>query len=411
MIKNWVIISFVNFFIASLLGLVLRLAHVYEIPWLEFRKVMYAHFHVSMLGWLYLVIYSFVWSGFIEKSRRERPIYNRLFWFTQFSVTGMIFSFSFQGFGISSVIFVGLHLLASYLFVILVWRDKPKKSSPSELFLRTSLLWMLLSTVGALVVAFLVIANIRNLVLYHMAIQFFLHFQFNGWFTFAVLAIFYHELERMGLTFNLRIFRWFFWLLIVSCALTYALSVAWSNPHPLLFFMNGTGVLLQLGAVFVFLGMMRSLLHAYGKHLSPLVRIFFILALISFIFKILIQSAVVLPQVAVISYTIRQFVVGFVHLTVLGSVSAYIVGLLLHRGVISVSSLRGRWGSWIFLVSFILLEIVLFFQGLLLWLERGFLPYYYETVLFFTVLFTGGILILLLELMSRQVLAKKSVLV
>jgi len=398
--KNWVIISFINFFIASLLGLVLRVAHVYEIPGLEFRKVMYAHFHVSMLGWLYLVIYSIIWSTFIDKSSRSRSIYERFFWLTQASVIGMIFSFSFHGFGVASAVFVGLHLFISYLFVVLVWMDKSRQSSPSELLLRTSLLWMLLSTIGVWVVVYLVTGNIRNLVFYHMAIQFFLHFQFNGWFTFIVLAIFYNELEKKGLNFNRRLFMWFFWLLVVSCILTYALSVAWSNPHKILFFMNGTGVLVQLAAVFVFMGITKSLLREYGKGLSPLVRIFFILALISFILKILIQSAVVLPQVAVISYTIRQFVVGFVHLTVLGSVSAYIIGLLLDRNVISKSSLPGRWGSWLFLSSFIVIEMLLFIQGLFLWFEWGFLPYYYEFVLFFTVLLTGSILILLVDLMS-----------
>jgi hypothetical protein len=407
--KDWIVIAFVNFFIASLLGLFLRWAHVHEIPWIGFRKVMYAHFHVSMLGWLYLVLYAFIWSTFIDRSRRDNPLYNRLFWFTQASVIGITLSFSFQGYGIASVIFVLLHMMAGYLFFLLVWRESSANKQPSELLLRTSLLWMLLSTVGVWVVSWLVIGNTRNIALYHMAIQFFLHFQFNGWFTFAVLALFFKELEKRGHTFNARQFRWFYWLLVVSCTLTYALSVVWSSPYKLLFFVNGAGVLIQMAAMAALTMMIRRLLAGFVHGLPALVKAFYLLAMISFVSKILIQSVVVFPQVAVISVTIRQFVVGFVHLTVLGSISAFIVGLLLQKGMISTSSVIGKWGSWVFLISFILMEIMLFKQGSLLWLNRGFLSFYYETMLLLTLMLTFGIFILLLDIAGRKKSVKKPV--
>lgn len=405
--KNWVVTAFVNFFIASLLGLLLRWAHVHEIPWIGFRKVMYAHFHISMLGWLYLVLYAIVWSTFIDRSRRDNPIYRWLFWFTQVTVIGMTLSFSFQGYGIASVIFVLLHMMAGYLFFLLVWRESLANKQSSDLLLRTSLLWMLLSSVGVWVVLWLVIGSIRNLALYHMALQFFLHFQFNGWFTFAVLALFFKELEKRGQILNTRHFRWFYWLLVISCFLTYALSVVWSNPHKLLFFVNGAGVLIQMSSVVVFVMMTRKLLAGFVHGLPNLIKAFYLLAMISFVSKIIIQSVVVFPQVAVISVTIRQFVVGFVHLTMLGSVSAFIIGLLLQKGMISTSSMTGRVGSWIFLVSFIIMELQLFIQGLLLWLNRGFLSYYYETILLFTLIFTVGIFVLLVDIAGRKKPLKK----
>ena len=57
--KAWITTGLINFLIAALLGLVLRYAFIGEIDF-NFRFLTHAHSHVAMLGWLYLLLYSFI---------------------------------------------------------------------------------------------------------------------------------------------------------------------------------------------------------------------------------------------------------------------------------------------------------------------------------------------------------------
>src|SRR5690606_20123746 len=88
---------------------------------------------------------------------------------------------------------------------------------------------------------------------FQIAIQFFLHFQFNGWFMFAVLAIF---LQQFHIN-NTEIFRRFFITLIASTVLTFALPVSWFAFHPILLWINGLGALLQLITGYYFILLLR----------------------------------------------------------------------------------------------------------------------------------------------------------
>ncbi len=396
-LKSWIAITLVNFAIAAIMGLLLRLAFIIEVDWIDFKNMRHGHSHVALLGWLYLAFYSLIWLLFIPEEERNKRKYSILFWFTQSTVVGMMISFPVQGYGAFSIIFSTLHILASYVFVIFIWRHIPYKSNLSGLLMRTAIVWMLLSTLGVWDLGPVMMLHLKNSILYHMSIQFFLHFQFNGWFTFGALAILFKLLSTHSVEIHAGRFRLFYFLMVISCILTFALAVTWSSPEDTLFFLNGAGVLIQLtallaGAVLLYQGlkkMYRS--SAFG------VKVFFSIALISFVLKILVQACVVIPQIAVISYTVRQFVVGFIHLTMLGSISCFIIGVLIEKQLMNISSLTGRAGIRIFISGFFLTEIILFIQGNMLWAEMGFLPFYYEIIFIASIFLPLGLLLMLAE--------------
>src|SRR5680860_44348 len=146
--KSWIIISFFNFFIAALMGLMLRSAFIWEIDWLEYRNMMHGHSHLAMLGWVYLALYALIWYRFIPKEKREKRVYSLLFWFTQFTVVGMMGSFPLQGYQVISISFSSLHILSSYVFCYLVWKDHHILKAEVSLLLKTALVLMILSTMG-----------------------------------------------------------------------------------------------------------------------------------------------------------------------------------------------------------------------------------------------------------------------
>src|SRR5690606_1359434 len=121
--KTWILLSLFNFLVAAVMGLVLRGAFVWEINWMDYRNLMHGHSHVAMLGWVYLALYILIGHHFIPKEKWEKPVYSRLFWFTQVTVLGMMISFPAQGYGAVSITFSTLHILASYVFCYRVWKD------------------------------------------------------------------------------------------------------------------------------------------------------------------------------------------------------------------------------------------------------------------------------------------------
>jgi len=375
------------------MALMLRLVHLADISWMDYRFMRHAHSHVAMLGWVYMVLYALIWHRFVPEIHRVKKIYQILFWATQISVFGMMVSFPLQGYATASIIFTTLHLFLSYAFIFTVWKHLPKSAAYSGLLLKTSFVWMLLSTAGLWALAIIMANGIRT-PWYYTAIQFFLHFQFNGWFTFAVIALLFKEFENFNVILNKRLSVWFYILLVISCLLTFALSVAWSNPLPSLYFLNGSGVLIQLAALIAFVLILQSVWQPFSIQKSNIVKAFYLLAFGSFALKIVIQSIVVIPEVAVISYTIRQFVVGFIHLTMLGSVTCLLLALLYEHYQSLFSSSVCLLGGYVFMGSFIATEAILFLQGLMLWAELGFAQYYYESLFIATAFLVLGIVMI-----------------
>jgi hypothetical protein len=211
-----------------------------------------------------------------------------------------------------------------------------------------------------------------------MAVQFFLHFQFNGWFIFAVLGLFFKILEEREIPLPQPAANRFFYLLIVACCLTYALAVAWSEPLPGVFFVNSVGVLIQLAALVYFLWMVRAIHPVMKNIFPPFGKMILGTALLSFILKILMQTVVVVPYIATVAYTVRNFVIGFLHLMLLGMITTFLLGFALYRKWVPGRSRLVRAGLVVFLVAFFVSEAILFLQGVMLWAAKGFLPMYYE---------------------------------
>ncbi len=396
MFSNWFRIALLNFLAVAAIGLILRFAFVEELNWMKFRYWLHAHSHVAMLGWIYLGLYTLIVTQLLPAERRRAPFYRQVFWLTQISVAGMLIAFPIQGYGLYSTIFSSLHVVGSYLFIWGAWRDLERASSVAVLFLKTALVFLLMSTLAIWAMPVFVAVGMAGSVWYYMAVQFFLHFQFNGWFLFAVLALLFHHWEQTGASFPRPLVGWFFGLLTAATVFTYALAVAWANPRWEVYLINSTGVALQLAALFFFfalLGNLRgtgSLLPASGTQ-----RLLLLLAFAGFTAKIVIQSAVAIPWVAEAAYTIRNFVIGFIHLILLGVLTFFLLQRALQSGLLPKGNSWIYWGVRTLMLGFILSEGLLFLQGLMFWGARGFLPYYYEALFAVSALLPAGVLLIL----------------
>jgi len=378
------------------MGLVLRGAFVWEISWLDYRNMMHGHSHVAMLGWVYLALYGLIGYLVIPAEKWNRPIYSRLFWFTQFCVVGMMVSFPLQGYGAVSITFSALHILASYLFVYLVWRDQQAKHPEITLSIKTASVFMVVSTIGVWSLGPLTLSGGRSSTLYQLAIQFYLHFQFHGWFTFVVLALVMHVITKNSLM-NKNIFRKFYFLLVASVVLTYGLVLAWGMGGSIPLLINGLGLVLQLMALFLFFMLVRAINGGLFQIFSPSAKAFYQFGLVSWLVKVAIQSIVLLPAAAVVSFTIRSFMIGFIHLTMLGFISGLLFALLLGSMGVMMDNRRTYAASTVFISGFVLTELLLFGQGLFYWFQWGQLPAFYELIFGASVLLPLSILMFIIE--------------
>lgn len=392
--KAWFQISLLNFFLAASLGALMRFAFVEEVSWMDYRNVMHGHSHVAMLGWVYMAIYGLLVSVVLQPDETRKKYYSRLFWVTQLSVLGMLIAFPLFGYTAVSIVFSSLHIICSYFFVITFWKDfRPVKKRWSTVFIKTSLVFMVLSTLAIWCLVPVMVSDMKGSAVYYALIQFFLHFQFNGWFIFSLLGLLFWFLEQESAV-SMQLVKPFYRFLLVATILTYVLAVTWSTPLALLFYVNSLGVLMQLIALYYFLSWLNKNSETLRSYFNGPSAILFFIAVAAFILKILAQSVLVVPAVAEIAYTIRNFVIGFLHLLLLGMVTTFLLAFARKCNKFQVNYVY-KAGLVFLILGIIGSELLLFVQGTMFWLAMGFMPYYYEMLFIISLCIPLGILLLI----------------
>ncbi len=391
--KKLVIVCLLNFLVAALMGLALRYTFIDAIGF-NYRFLTHAHSHVAMLGWVYLKLYTLIVHYFMPD---KKPIYNKLFWITQASVIGMMLSFPFQGYAAISITFSTLHIFCSYYFVRLAWKNHKTDSVVSQYTLKAALIFMVVSTIGVWCLGPAVGLLGQASAFYQIAIQFFLHFQFNGWFLIAVLAVFFHLLKIK----DSLVFQKFFKTLIAGNILTFALPVQWYAPHKALLYINAIGIILQVASLFYFLKLIQQNVKQFLNRQSKLIIILYYFSLFCFSLKIILQTFSIIPEFSQVVVNNRNFVIGFIHLMMLGLISGFLFSFIL-KPKKTKQSKELSIGVYSFLIGFVLTELILLVQGCYFYFGIGFIPNYYTLLFFFSTLLPLGLLFILIHFIKTK---------
>ena len=393
--KSWLVICLFNFVVAALMGLFLRLTKVVAVD-IEYSHLLHAHSHTAMLGWAYMMVFALAVHYFVPEGQRAK--YNRLFWITQTTVIGMMVAFPLQGYGPFSITFSTLHIICSYWFAVKIYRDTRHLQGAGKKLFHTGLFFMAFSTLGAWALGPIGALIGKDSPMYRSAIQFFLHFQFNGWFLAAALAMFLAHFVDQAQS---RKFRAFHSMLILSIVLTFGLPLSWNLEHQIFFHMNWIGALLQASAMIVFWLMFRNVIRERALALPSEQKMLLALAVVSILLKILLQVLAVSAAVADASHKFRDFAIGFIHLTMLGAVTGFLLMLI-------PDNLRGSrnriWtiGVRVFCTGFIATEGLLFARGIREWMNLQ--PYWPEPEMLFaaSVLLPSALIAMLLWVVKNR---------
>lgn len=309
-----------NLFLVTLLGIFLRSIPITGVAVSFYKNLLHAHSHFAFGGWVMPALLALIMKYFPELTagisyRHWRNIVVLLL----ISAYGMLLSFPFQGYGAVSIFFSTLSILASFYLAWLIWRIKGvPKNTVAMRFLLAGSVYLVLSAAGPFATAPLIAMGRAGTPLYFNAIYFYLHFQYNGWFCFALLAVLY----KITGTEKTRYANSVFVLFNVACIPAYFLSTLWSHPPGFFYVLGGLAALVQVAALLYLLADM----HCSNTFLKLhwLIR----LALFAFAAKILLQLAGAFPVIADMAYRHRNFIIAYLHLVLLGFVSFFTIGAM-----------------------------------------------------------------------------------
>lgn len=348
-------IPLVFFALSAAIGLLLRWHFVDPLGWITYTYWLHAHSHIMFLGWVSNALYLiFVYNYFPDKwHARYRP----LFILMQVMLVGMVVSFPLQGYGVFSIVFSTVHTACLAVFSFRLFADfRGKPSSVSIWHTKASLVFFLISAVGPFAIAATAMMGLAQTQWYYFAVYYYLHFQYNGFFTFGVLGLFFHLLESRGVPFSREDAKLAGWFLAVGCVPAYFLSTLWADPG---IFFNGIGLvagLLQIAFLLFFRRMVRLAGPSLREYLGKIPSRILVLALAALVTKIVLQLLSSHSDIAMLAGGNRSFVMAYLHLVLIGVISLTLITWYYLMGMLGRTFLPA---VVLIIAGFILTEILL----------------------------------------------------
>lgn len=350
---------------------------VYPVEILNFENTLHSHSHFAILGWLYNALFLAIVYTYIKDSVAWKK-YNILFWITQVSIIGMLITFAQQGYASYSIAFSTMHIFCSYAFIFFIIKDLKKITDEtlSLKFIYGSLFFLFLSSLGPWGLVAVVIKGLAGTDLYKQVIYFYLHFQYNGWFIFALIGLWLRYYENKGAVFNLKVSDKAFGLLFYSNIGAYCLSLLGFNLPIYIAYIGILSAFVQLiGIRYLYKLLFANevkVFHSENKTAWWIFRFSFFALLIKYIFQLIS----VLPNIGNAAFLSREVMIGFIHLVMLGIISMGIIGWFSGMGFLNNNSKLFKTGVSLFAVSFTLSEVLLFYPALVIWFHINGIPDY-----------------------------------
>lgn len=323
----------------------------------------HSHSHIGFLGWIFTALVTLGYGMLLPDSPKiNRSVYRLLIYF-QVAVMGMLVTFPLMGYAAPSIIFSTLHLVLSSIYAFIFFRNAEKNDLSSK-FMKAALVFMLISNIGPLALGPIMFTGLKGSLIYDMAVYFYLHFQYNGWFTLAVFALFIKLIKERGIAVDERKCKLMLNLLIYGIILTLALSAFGFEYLNLMRMVGFTGTALQLGAGFILVSILfRAIGH--NKLLSNTwIKWFMGLSLFSWLLKIILQFISVFPVFSDFAYVNRDAIMTYLHLSFLGFTSCFLFGIFIINKVLSVSNVISRVALGLFSVMVVLMELTIGIKSL-----------------------------------------------
>ncbi|MGZ3880438.1 MAG: hypothetical protein ACXVBF_03835, partial [Flavisolibacter sp.] len=319
--------------------------------------------HFAFAGWAGLALITLLIYDVLPASSSQNKIYQWILTGIEISGLGMALGFPFYGYNVLTIALSTLYVMAVAVFVPLFVKDvlnSPANKSVKLLSVSavTSLLLSFLGTVGLM---YIIITRAGGSLLYRDSIYTFLHFQYNGFFTLSVFALFFNYLLKRQFKLNRN--SWLFSVFLCSSVVpALFLALLWHNKS-LFYILAAIGCFfILMTVVYLFFVLKRiSLKLLFASRIS---KTFLLFSLVSFVVKMLLQVGTIFPQLGNAVYGDRPVIIGFLHLVFLGFITFFVLALLIENGYFYQPNRKTVLPFIVFSVGIIANEAILMLQGL-----------------------------------------------
>ncbi|MBK8366892.1 MAG: hypothetical protein IPL10_05625 [Bacteroidetes bacterium] len=361
-VKFWLKLSLVNLLIVAMLGVLMRYKIGFDFPYFSQKNIQHAHSHFAFAGWITQALYVLMIHFIIKKNQfLDTKNYNRILVANLICSYGMLFSFSYQGYSALSIDLSTITIVIACFFAFFYFKDLENvdDSNPSKPWFKAALLFNIISSVGTFYLAYIMASRNFNEHWYLASVYFYLHFQYNGFFIFTCLGLFFSECNAIFPLFKYD--KFFFKLFCISLIPAYFLSTLWAKLPIWLYIIVVIAAFVQVIAWIKIIKAIKIALKA-GTTLNKFQTYLFLFVGISFSIKLLLQLGSTIPALSDLAFGFRPIVIAYLHLVLLAVISLFILSYLYTFKLIEVNKLTTVAFSF-FVVGIFLNELVLAIQG------------------------------------------------
>lgn len=362
-IKFWLKFSLLNLCIVASLGVLMRYKIGFEFPYFDQKHLQHSHSHFAFTGWIThtlmtLMVY-YLQSKIINFPGNK---YKKIIIANLICSYGMLIFFIIQGYGFFSIFFSTTSIIVYCVFGYQYIKDL--KQIDNNLLAKKwfiAAIWFnILSSLGTFYLAYMMAS--KNIIqdLYLSSIYYFLHFQYNGWFFFAGMGLFFGFL-------NLKksehpFYETFFKLFALSCVPAYFLSILWLDLPVWLYAITVASALIQVFAWFKFLLIIMKTRRNILENFSPILRYILLFVGFALSIKLVLQLGSTIPFISQLAFGFRPIVVAYLHLVLLAVISLFLL-FYIYANHIFIMTKNIKFGLLLFSIGVLLNEIVLAVQG------------------------------------------------
>lgn len=396
--------TFILFIITAITGAWMRYIPFSQTFLIEYDNVLHAHSHIAILGWAFLgvfiILLAILWSNL--KQKKHAIILTTTIFITSFI---MFLTFLYEGYATYSIITSTIHIFVEYWAIYFIYKQlKLQKQLPkiSKLFIYGALFSLVLSTIGPFLLGYLGATGLKESNYFEMAIYFYLHFQYNGWLFLFLIGLFTIILHKKKIVLPVKLLTYGFWTYFVALFPWYFSSILWTDVGLYGKILAPIGNVGQLiGVVIIIIGIIKTWGPIKQIFSKPIVISLTFTFLLLF-FKSIMELGLISPTLSTLVFDTRSVIIGYLHLTLLGFVSLFILSQYQMVHLIDSKKELVAAGITIFSIGFIINELLLFIMGLVAWTDLPIIPYYNEGLLVSSLLILSGIMLLWFSLFRRN---------
>ncbi len=396
--------TFLFFSLTALSGVWMRFFFIKQNELIPYTHVLHGHSHLAMLGWAFIgafiVFLSLSWKK-IKQKKQAILILSALC----IASLLMFLSFLYQGYDVLSIIFATLHIFIEYwaaIFMFKIFKKETDIPKSGRLFINSSLLVLVISSIGPYMLGFTSATGLKDTYYFDMAMYFYLHFQYNGWLTLFLIGLFIIIIHMKKIPIESSLLKLGFWFYFLSLFPGYFLSILFIDLGSIIPILATIGSIGQwIGVVFILLAFKR-IWGDLGQYYSKLTLSCLWITLILLFIKSTAELGLISPSLADLVYNTRSIVIGYLHLTLLGFVSIFIITHYFMVHILDSKAKISTNGFIIFIIGFALNEILLFSQGLSEWLKLAGIPFFTEGLLAASGLLFIGVVTLWLSFGTKK---------